>query len=66
VPVFVVSRHAPPARFTQMPLVTYLDDVATAIGLPREAAGDRNVLVHGARIAQQALATGLRTSWRST
>ena len=59
VPIFIVSRHEPPARFAQMPLVTYLDDVETAFRLAREAAGDTNVLVHGARIAQQALAAGL-------
>jgi dihydrofolate reductase len=59
VPIFVVSRHEPPARFAQMPLVTYLKDVETAIRLAKEAAGDRNVLVHGAWITQQALAAGL-------
>jgi len=59
VPIFVVSRHEPPPRFAQMPLVTYLSDVETAFALAKEAAGDSNVLVHGAWIAQQALAAGL-------
>ena len=56
VPIFVLSRHEPPAEFSQMPLVTYVDDVTTAMTRAREAAGDRNVLVHGAGTAQRALA----------
>ena len=59
VPIFVVSRHEPPARFAQMPLVTYLKDLETAVGLAKEAAGDGNVLVHGAWTAQRMLAAGL-------
>ena len=43
----------------QWPLVTYVDDVGTAIARGKEAAGDKNVLVQGAAVAQLALAAGL-------
>jgi dihydrofolate reductase len=59
VPIFVLSRHAPAPKFAQWPLVTYVDDLAAAISAAKRAAGDRNVLVHGAGIAQRALAAGL-------
>jgi dihydrofolate reductase len=39
--------------------VTYVDDVSTAITEAKRAAGDKNVLVHGAATAQLALAAGL-------
>jgi dihydrofolate reductase len=42
-----------------MPLVTYVNDVATAMAQAKDAAGDRNVLVHGAGTAQLALAAGV-------
>ena len=41
------------------PLVTYVDDVRTAMSRAREAAGDKNVLVHGAAVTQLALAAGV-------
>jgi dihydrofolate reductase len=41
------------------PLVTYVTDVATAMARAKDAAGDRDVLVHGARTAQLALAAGV-------
>ena len=37
----------------------YVSDVATAMAEAKRAAGDRNVLVHGAGIAQLALAAGV-------
>ncbi len=58
VPIFVVSRDQPGIDISAWPLVTYLDDVATAIHRAKEAAGDRDVLVHGAATAQLALAAG--------
>ena len=36
-----------------------MDDVATAMARAKEAAGGRDVLVHGARTAQLALAAGV-------
>ena len=59
VPIFILSRHEPAAEFAQMPLVTYVNDVATAMTRAKEAAGDKNVLVHGAGTAQLALAASV-------
>jgi dihydrofolate reductase len=59
VPIFILSRHAPPPEFADMPLVTYLDDITTVMARAKEAAGERDVLVHGAGIAQRALAAGV-------
>ena len=59
VPIFILSRHETPAEFAQMPLVTYVDDVTTAMTHAKEAAGEKNVLVHGAGTAQFALAAGV-------
>jgi dihydrofolate reductase len=58
VPIFILTRHDP-ADFRQWPLVTYLNDVATAMTQAKEASGERNVLVHGAGTAQLALAAGV-------
>jgi len=56
VPIFIVSRHPPGIDITAWPLVSYVDDVAVAIARARAAAGEKNVLVHGATTAQLALA----------
>jgi dihydrofolate reductase len=58
VPIFILTRREP-SELTQWPLVTYVDDVTTAMTRAKEAAGDRNVLVHGAGVAQLALAAGV-------
>ncbi len=55
VPIFILTRQDP-ANFTQWPLVSYVKDVTTAMTQAKEAAGDKNVLVHGAGITQLALA----------
>jgi dihydrofolate reductase len=59
VPIFIVSRHEPPAETREWPLITFVDDVATAMARAKAAAGDRNVLVHGAGVARLALAAGV-------
>jgi len=59
VPIFIVSRNEPAPPFAHMPLVTYVSDVTTAMTRAKEAAGDRNVLVHGAGTTQLALAAGV-------
>jgi len=59
VPIFILSRHEPPAEFARMPLVTYVDDVTTAMARAKHAAGGKNVVVHGAGTAQLALAAGV-------
>ena len=59
VPIWVLSRHEPGIDVSQWPLVTYVDDVTTAMTEAKRAAGDRNVLVHGAAVARLALAAGV-------
>ena len=43
----------------QWPLVTYVNDVRTAMTRAKQAAGDKDVLVHGAATARLALAAGI-------
>jgi dihydrofolate reductase len=59
VPIFVLSRTEADGEIGQWPLVTYVNDVATAMSEAKRAAGERNVLVHGAGTAQLALAAGV-------
>ncbi|HEY2716352.1 MAG TPA: dihydrofolate reductase family protein [Solirubrobacterales bacterium] len=59
VPIFILSRHRPSPEVAEWPLVTYVDDLETAVAQAKQAAGERNVLVHGAGIAQMALGAGL-------
>jgi dihydrofolate reductase len=58
VPIFIYSRREPGIDISQWPLVTYVTDVETAMTQAKEAAGDENVLVHGAAVARLALAAG--------
>jgi dihydrofolate reductase len=58
VPIFILTRRAPD-EMKQWPLVTYVNDVTHAMTRSKQAAGDRNVLVHGAGIARLALAAGV-------
>ena len=59
VPIFVLTRHKPDSETGQWPLVSYVSDVRTAMAEAKRAAGDKNVLVHGAGTAQLALAAGV-------
>ena len=59
VPIFIYSRHAPGIDISGWPLVTYVDDVETAVTRAKEAAGEQDVLVHGANVTQLALAAGV-------
>jgi dihydrofolate reductase len=59
VPIFVVARHEPGIEVSQWPLVTYVDDVTTTMTNAKEAAGDKDVLVHGAGVTRLALAAGV-------
>jgi dihydrofolate reductase len=59
VPIFILSRRDPDSEVEQWPLVTYVNDVAVAMSEAKAAAGDKNVLVHGAGTAQLALAAGV-------
>ena len=60
VPIFVPSHRPPGPSASTYPLVTYVaDGIASAMSQAKAAAGDRNVLVHGAYTAQAALAAGV-------
>jgi dihydrofolate reductase len=59
VPIFILTRTRTSADVEQWPLITVLDDAAEAITRAKEAAGDRDVLVHGVGCAQAALSTGV-------
>lgn len=59
VPIWVYSRHEPGVDVSRWPLVSYVDDVRTAMTEAKKAAGEKNVLVHGAAVAQLVLAAGL-------
>jgi dihydrofolate reductase len=59
VPIFIYSRREPGIDISGWPLVTYVDDVPTAMARAKEAAGDRNVLVHGAAVAQLGIEAGV-------
>ena len=59
VPIWVLSRREPGIDVSEWPLVTYVDDVDDRDVRGQAAAGDKNVLVHGAATAQLALAAGI-------
>jgi dihydrofolate reductase len=60
VPIFVPSHRPPGPSVANYPLVTYVSDgIASAMAQAKAAAGDRNVLVHGAYTAQRALEAGV-------
>jgi dihydrofolate reductase len=59
VPIFVPSHRPPGPSVAQYPLVTYVTDGIASAMAQAKAAGDRNVLVHGAYTAQAALAAGV-------
>jgi dihydrofolate reductase len=60
VPIFVPSHRPPAPSVATYPLVTYVTDgIASAMAQAKAAAGNRNVLVHGAYTAQAAIAAGV-------
>ena len=59
VPIFIVARGEPGIDISQWPLVTYVSDVASAMTQAKEAAADKNVLVHGAGVTRLALGAGV-------
>jgi dihydrofolate reductase len=59
VPIFVLTRRPGDNGAPDWPLVSYVPDVETAMARAKRAAGDRDVLVHGARTAQLALTAGV-------
>jgi len=59
VPIFILSNREPGIDVSGWPLVTYLDDVRTAMARAKEGAGGRDVLVHGVGTTRLALAAGV-------
>jgi dihydrofolate reductase len=59
VPIFIYSRHEPGIDISEWPLVTYVDSVESAMSEAKNAAGEKNVMVHGAAVTQLALAAGV-------
>ena len=60
VPIFVPSHRPPGPSVANYPLVTYVTDgIGSAMAQAKAAAGDRNVMVHGAYTAQRALEAGV-------
>jgi dihydrofolate reductase len=59
-PIFVVSHRPPGPSVANYPLVKYVTDgIVSAMTQAKAAAGDRNVLVHGAYTAQRAIEAGV-------
>jgi dihydrofolate reductase len=59
VPIFILYRREPGIDISSWPLVTPVDDVGSAMTAAKAAARGKNVLVHGAGVAQLALAAGV-------
>jgi dihydrofolate reductase len=60
VPIFVASHRPPDPSVANYPLVTYVTDgIESAMAQAKAAAGDRDVMVHGAYTAQRALESGV-------
>ena len=60
VPIFVPSHRPPDPSVANYPLVTYVTEgIESAMAQAKAAAGDRNVVVHGAYTAQRALEAGV-------
>ena len=60
VPIFVPSHRPPDPSVANYPLVTYVTaGIGAAMAQAKAAAGDRNVMVHGAYTAQRALEAGV-------
>jgi pimeloyl-ACP methyl ester carboxylesterase/dihydrofolate reductase len=60
VPIFVPSSRPPGPSAASYPSVTYVTNgIASAMAQAKAAAGDRNVMVHGAYTAQRALEAGV-------
>lgn len=59
-PIFVVSHRPPGPSVANYPLVKYVTDgIVSAMTQAKAAAGNGNVLVHGAHTAQRALEAGV-------
>jgi dihydrofolate reductase len=59
VPIFILYRRKPEIDIGQWQLVTPVNDVAIAMTQAKQAAGTKDVLVHGGGVARLALAAGV-------
>lgn len=59
VPIEILSRHPAPEWAANWPKVRYSNDIEAAVDAAKRAAGDKDVLVHGASTAQRMLRAGL-------
>jgi dihydrofolate reductase len=59
VPIYILSRNPAPRWAADWPAVHYVSDLEGAVRDAKQAAGDKNVLVHGASIVQRAIRAGL-------
>jgi dihydrofolate reductase len=59
VPIYIISRHPAPEWTAGWPAVHYVSDMAEAFAAAKRAAGDKDVMVHGAALAQRAIVDGL-------
>ena len=67
VPIYIPSRNPAPAWAAEWPAVHYVSDLEAAVRDAKHAAGDKNVLVHGASIiVEQPSPQGSSTNSRST
>jgi len=66
VPIFIYSRREPGIDISGWPLVTYLDDLPTAVARAREAPATAACSSTGPRSRSSASRPGCSTSWRST
>jgi dihydrofolate reductase len=58
VPIYILSRNPAPDWAAAWPAVHYVSDLEVAMRDAKDAAGDKNVLVHGSSIAQRAITAG--------
>jgi len=59
VPIFILTRTKTEADVEHWPLITVLSDVREAMSRAKEAAAERDVLVHGVGAARAALSAGV-------
>lgn len=59
VPIYIWSRNPAPDWAAGWPSVRYVSDLASAMRDAKDAAGEKDVLVHGSSVAQRALRDGL-------
>jgi dihydrofolate reductase len=59
VPIYILSRNPAPDWAAGWPNVHYVADLESAVRDAKDAAADKDVLVHGAGVTQRALTAGL-------